>query len=84
MDDVGDGSVRACLAYGARMHEHGGLTWGEWVADLAAANGVSDLSEFDIDELLWEHTAWPVAGIEYIRQQLLELFANQKEKSCGR
>lgn len=80
MADIGDGSVAASLAYNARMYETGGLTWGQWVENIAAANGVNGLTEFDIDEILWEHTAWPMAGADYVRTQLIELFAHWKEK----
>lgn len=78
MADIGDGSVAASLAYNARMYETGGLTWGQWVENIAAANNVHGLTEFDIDELLWEHTAFPMGDVDYVRRQLIELFANWK------
>lgn len=79
MADIGDGSVGGSLAYNARMYETGGLTWGQWVTNVAAANDIDDLTEFDIDEILWERTAWPMADVDYVKRQLLELFANWKE-----
>jgi hypothetical protein len=80
MADIGDGSVGASLAYNARMYQTGGLTWGQYVENLAAANGIDGLTEFDIDEILWEHTAWPMAEVDYVRGQILELFTTWKEK----
>jgi hypothetical protein len=77
MADIGDGSVGASLAYNTLM-QSGGLSWGEFVTNIAEANGIHDLTEPDIDELLWEHTAWPMADAAYIQRQLNELFANWK------
>jgi hypothetical protein len=78
MAEVGDGSAGHCLAYNARMQEHGGITWGEMVTNLAIAHGIHDLTEKDIDWLLWECTAWPIADVDYVRRQLEELFTNWK------
>lgn len=52
-----------------------GLTWADWVRLVAAEHGVHDLSEDDIDVLLWERTAFPVAGPDHVRPQLAQLFA---------
>lgn len=81
MADIGDGSTGACLAFTARMQRHGGITWGEYVINLAAAHGIEGLTEAEIDHMLWEETAWPMADVDYIRDQLIELFARRNEEA---
>jgi hypothetical protein len=56
------------------------LTWAEWVRLTAAENGVHGLTDDEIEYVLWERTAWPVAGIGYVRAQLVELFAALREE----
>jgi hypothetical protein len=46
----------------------------------AAENGVHGLTDDEIEYVLWERTAWPVAGIGYVRAQLVELFAALREE----
>lgn len=77
MADIGDGSVTASLTT-ARLHDQTGMSWFELVTEMAADAGVHGLTSEDIDWLLWEHTAWPIAGYDYVCRQLVELFADWK------
>jgi hypothetical protein len=57
-----------------------GCTWADYTRVLALANGVDrELSDDEIDVLLWERTAWPVADFEYVRDQLIGEFLKMKE-----
>jgi hypothetical protein len=58
--------------------QNGGITWGEYVANIAETHDVHGLSESNIDEILWEHTAWPMADADYVQRQLHKLFADWK------
>lgn len=51
-----------------------GLTWADWVRLIASDYGVS-LTDDAIDFVLWERTAWPVADVAHVREQLHAFFA---------
>jgi hypothetical protein len=76
-DSVGDGSAMNGVA---RLVETAQLTVREWVQLIAEACGFERLlTDDEIDFLLWEKTAYPVAGTDYVQRQLIELFERMKE-----
>src|SRR3982751_1104311 len=62
-----------------------GCTWADYTRVLALANGVDrELSDDEIDFLLWERTAWPVADFEYVRDQLIgEFLKDEGERNVS-
>ncbi len=46
------------------------VTWIDWVQDLAIEHGLPIPSPAEVETLLWERTAWPVAGRDETRRQL--------------
>lgn len=60
------------------------VTWSEYVRILAEVNGLQRyLSDADIEFLLWECTAWPVAGFRCVRDQLIQEFRRIEEEDQG-
>lgn len=50
------------------------MTWFDLVRIIAFAHGITDLSETDMDWILWEYTAFPLADAAYIAGQLDNVF----------
>jgi hypothetical protein len=50
-------------------------TWLGLVRHVADNHQVSDLTDREIDHILWEYTAYPFADADYIERQLHELFS---------
>lgn len=49
-----------------------GITWADWVRLVAAEVGVHDLTDEQVNWLLWEQTAWPFScEVRYLRPQLV-------------
>lgn len=38
-----------------------GMTWGDWTRLVASCVGVHGLTDYAVNQLLWEGTAWPVS-----------------------
>lgn len=45
-------------------------TWNDLVREIFDAH---DMTDTTCEYILWEHTAFPVGGLEYVTQQLREL-----------
>lgn len=56
----------------------GGRTWGDLARSIAAVYRLAPTDE-EINFALWERTAWPIAGVEYVSGQLHEWFASVAE-----
>lgn len=68
---VGDGSGLSAMVTD---------TWSDFVRTIAEANGYDcHLLDDEIEWLLWERTAYPVAGYLYVRDQLIQEFQRMKE-----
>lgn len=50
-------------------------TWGDLVRSVAAEYGVTDLSDADVDNVLWEQTPFPLATRDLVEPALHEFFA---------
>lgn len=78
---VGDGSALQGIA---RLTETGQLTVGEWIRLIAESCGYyHEFTEDEIEYVLWEQTAYPVAGTTYVQRQLIELFERMTEENQG-
>jgi len=49
-------------------------SWDDLVQEVAREKGKRPPSEDEVENILWEHTAFPLAGDGYIRRQLEEYF----------
>lgn len=53
-------------------------TWGEWVRWAARRHDQPEPSDRKIDHILWEHTAFPMAGADRIKEQVHGYFRDLK------
>lgn len=54
-------------------------SWGELVRRIGAQYNFNDLTDAQVDIILWERTAWPMSGLDHTQKQLHDYFRTTKE-----
>lgn len=53
------------------------ITWQALVYNAGAQYGVRNLTDRDVDFILWERTAFPVCGLDHTVKQIHEFFQGE-------